>query len=278
MARIAPRSRFSVPGFAGLLGLAALTAGAPAAALDDCTPERAIVEALGQRWCASDLGPPEARGERAAALVWEAIREDYVRHQGHDASGGEIESFLETRRQLADHERADRARRLDGLDARLAGDELDAETREQLEAQRTLLRRINAMTQAVADDRRALDEVGQARFDAHQRASAEESVMQWKLDRSLYERFGGTVVYQHRNPQEPVGAYRQLVESYAEGGKIQIRDPAVRKAFWSRFKIGDTLSAWVRPPEEVDFSQPWWERAAKRLGVGTSGTPAAAER
>ncbi len=37
-------------------------------------------------------------------------------------------------------------------------------------------------------------------------------VIKWKTDKALYEKYGGTVIFQQSNPFEPVGAYRKLIE------------------------------------------------------------------
>ena len=78
----------------------------------------------------------------------------------------------------------------------------------------------------------------------------------WKIDRLLYKRYGGTVIFQQGNPREPVGAYRQLLEEAERAKVFEIYDPASRKAFWEYF-IRESEREGVSP-EEINYEKPWW--------------------
>ncbi len=86
---------------------------------------------------------------------------------------------------------------------------------------------------------------------------AEASVKQWKLDRALYEKYGGVVIFQQSNPFEPVGAYRALFEENEKSGSFTIYDQTLREEFWSYYLREHPFQV---PAAEVDFSVPWWKK------------------
>ena len=91
--------------------------------------------------------------------------------------------------------------------------------------------------------------------DAHEFARA--ILIQWKIDRELYERYGGEVVWQLTDPLTPVAAYRSFLIDLEQSKVFAIRDADLREGFWRQFETPRNL---VIPRDQVDFSTPWWER------------------
>ena len=85
----------------------------------------------------------------------------------------------------------------------------------------------------------------------------------WKVSKSLYETFGGDVVFQQSNPLTPVGAYKDLFEQYRSQGEFVIYDPVFKAAFWESVRMRYSN---VLPQENIDYSSPWWE-----AGLNASG-------
>jgi hypothetical protein len=91
------------------------------------------------------------------------------------------------------------------------------------------------------------------------RTLGREMVRRWKVDRSLYKRYGGTVIFQQANPQEPVGAYRKFLEEREKEKAFEIFDEKARERFYHYFTRDH--GSWVVPEKRVDFDTPWWLRA-----------------
>jgi hypothetical protein len=86
-------------------------------------------------------------------------------------------------------------------------------------------------------------------------AIGEQMVKGWKLDRALYQKYGGTVIFQQANPLEPVGAYRKLLEEMQEAKVFEVYDPDNRTKFWHYFVRQHPFQV---PPKDIDFEKPWW--------------------
>ncbi|GEA07123.1 hypothetical protein KUL42_18840 [Alteromonas sp. KUL42] len=84
---------------------------------------------------------------------------------------------------------------------------------------------------------------------------AKLQVLKYLTEKSLYEEFGGTVIFRQSNPQMPIDAYRTLLSQYSTQGQLTFNDSELEEAFWSSFKAP---FKYIVPAENVDFSQPWW--------------------
>ena len=83
-------------------------------------------------------------------------------------------------------------------------------------------------------------------------------VTNWKVSKALYEEYGGTVIWNQGNPQEPVGAYRALFREHEARGTVKILDAEYRQKVQQWLDTKD--SSFVIAPEKVDYSIPWWRR------------------
>lgn len=82
-------------------------------------------------------------------------------------------------------------------------------------------------------------------------------VKTYKISKYLYETYGGKVIFQQGNPQEPVGAYRKLLEEYTSQGEFKIYNPKYEQTFWEYYLRERSR---VIPKDKIDFSKPWWEK------------------
>lgn len=83
---------------------------------------------------------------------------------------------------------------------------------------------------------------------------ASNFLLSWKIDRELYNKYGGAVIFQQMNPQEPVEAYGKYFRECEARGEFVIADEQLAEAFWDYFEGPHRM---VVPPEDVDFSTPW---------------------
>jgi len=96
--------------------------------------------------------------------------------------------------------------------------------------------------------------------DTVYREAAREAVLRFKIDRSLYEEYGGRVIFQQLGP-EPIDAFREFLEERQEVGAFRILDPDLVDGFWE-YLVDDSIHSFF-PPEEAEraMSRPWWERS-----------------
>ncbi len=84
---------------------------------------------------------------------------------------------------------------------------------------------------------------------------AYKQVRHWQINKALYEKFGGTVIFKQNNPQFPVGAYEALLKDQQRTGKLKIFDDRYRAVFWEALEPPYSFEI---EPANVNFDSPWW--------------------
>jgi hypothetical protein len=88
-------------------------------------------------------------------------------------------------------------------------------------------------------------------------------IRQWKLNRALYEQYGGRVIFQQAGP-EPLDAYRRYLEERQAAGELAIHDKSLEGAFW-RYFTDDSMHDFYELGSDAEsraFTVPPWERTA----------------
>lgn len=100
-----------------------------------------------------------------------------------------------------------------------------------------------------------------AELDSMRREMGGSLIRQWKINRALYEQYGGRIIFQQLGP-EPLDAYREFLEAQRESGAFEIKDSGLAAEFW-RYFTDESMHDFMEPgsPEaERAFSTPPWER------------------
>ncbi|MEE4173663.1 MAG: META domain-containing protein [Xanthomonadales bacterium] len=118
-----------------------------------------------------------------------------------------------------------------------------------------------ALAEDLGDEAESMDDLTEderAEVKALREGMARSMIEQWKLNRALYEQYGGRVIYQQFGP-EPLDAYRQFLEERQAAGDFVFLDPDVEAAFWRYFR--DESMHDFFPPDEAKtvFATPPWE-------------------
>jgi hypothetical protein len=86
---------------------------------------------------------------------------------------------------------------------------------------------------------------------------AKRFVQSWKVNKSLYDRYGGRVIFQQAGP-EPIDAYRIFLEEQQKKGSFKIMDEELGTSFWTYF-INDRMHTFYPDKEGARFiNTPWW--------------------
>ena len=105
-----------------------------------------------------------------------------------------------------------------------------------------------------------LTEEEAAQIEELETSMATSMVRQWKINKALYEEYGGRIIYQQLGP-EPLDAYREFLKSRQAEGAFEIYDPVLADAFWSYF-MDDSRHDFMEPGSadaNKAFSTPFWE-------------------
>jgi hypothetical protein len=99
-----------------------------------------------------------------------------------------------------------------------------------------------------------------AELHAMRRDMGRAIIRQWKINKALYEQYGGRIIYQQLGP-EPLDAYRQFLEQRQAEGAFTIHDQALADRFW-RYFTDESIHDFMEPGGADDaraFATPPWE-------------------
>ena len=89
------------------------------------------------------------------------------------------------------------------------------------------------------------------------RQMARSFVKSWKINKALYEKYGGRVIFQQAGP-EPLDAYRDFLKEQEKKGAFQIRDKQYEPEFW-RYFTNDAMHTFYDKDDGTKFiNTPWW--------------------
>jgi len=188
-----------------------------------------------------------ARETRLLELIWPRIAGHYVARQGLAATPAEVEEVLAYHREFERKDRAQRARKLEELDRRLTADSLGPEERTWLEEFQATLRRL--VSYDLEQDRTPPQDREQLR------AFLALWVETWKMNRAIFERYGGVVALGEFGPS-PHGARAALIADYERQGLLEFADADLRERVHAMLQQPPSM---VVPPDRVDFT-PYWKR------------------
>lgn len=84
-------------------------------------------------------------------------------------------------------------------------------------------------------------------------------IRQWKVNRALYQQYGGRIAFQQGGP-EPLDAYRKFLDESAARGDFRITNPDLDAAFW-RYYRDESIHEFFKPgsaEEAKAFVNPPW--------------------
>jgi hypothetical protein len=88
---------------------------------------------------------------------------------------------------------------------------------------------------------------------------AEAFIKQWKINRALYQQYGGRIIFQQGGP-EPLDAYRKFLEEREAAGDFDILDASVAAPFW-RYYRDDSIHSFFEPGSAEEAKalsvEPW---------------------
>ena len=100
-------------------------------------------------------------------------------------------------------------------------------------------------------------EAAAAKLRLMRRRMASGFVRHWKINKALFEKYGGRVIFQQAGP-EPVDAYRDFLREQEKKGAFKILDKQYQAPFWRYFTNDAMHSFYSKEEGEKFINTPWW--------------------
>lgn len=242
------------------------------------TPPRVVARVFGNDIRLGDISPPERsrseakkrrsgtdykawlhdyRKKRLERRIWGEVTGRVLRERGLEPTAAEVEalvSFMAAKRlgRLSEF----RAQR-DKLERKLARSGLGPAGRKRLEEHLATVEKLIAHELEQRKWGRSIPDYAEIQRRAAERV-ARVTVRRWNVNKALYEKYGGRVIFQQAG-YEPVDAYRAMIAEIRQQNEVEILDPSFPAPFADMIEYLDIPHQYM-PKVEADkyFKKPWW--------------------
>jgi len=191
--------------------------------------------------------------EELRYLILRQLTDRYAAERGIEVGPEDIDAYVTSMARLAEKDRKQRQARREEIERRLASPTLSDAERKALSAEFDSLNQLQRdLEETAGGDAEDPEEARQAR-----RTVAGAFIRQWKINRALYQQYGGRVICQQGGP-EPLDAYRRFLEEQQKQGAFEILNKDLEAAFW-RYYVTDAIHSFHPSggEEEQAFAAPF---------------------
>jgi len=191
--------------------------------------------------------------ENLNSIIMGTLVEKYARDNGIEPTKEELDDFVRRSEEMdkQQHEQflKDRVR----LRKELSSSTLTERERKDKSSH---LESIESILKSDEEQKKHLG-LSEEQLRASGRNVAKHFVQSWKINNSLFERYGGRVIFQQAGP-EPVDAYRDFLREQERKGSFKILKKELESSFWKYF-TNDKMHTFYPNEEGAKYMQtPWW--------------------
>ncbi len=190
-----------------------------------------------------------AEKDRLNGLIFGAILEKFAKDNKIEATEEEIGAFVKKMEESKKEELAEYESDRDELKKQLKSKSLSDEERKKKES----------MLEEVESDLKSMLEAPEEAkmINADMLQIAQGFVQPWKVNKALYKKYGGRVIFQQAGV-EPLDAYLELLKAQERAGAFKIIDKKYEAGFW-RYFTNDAMHTFYTEEEGAKFiNTPWW--------------------
>jgi len=188
-------------------------------------------------------------------VILQKLTDRYAADQGIEVQPEEIAAYMVRLEQDIEQDRKEAEAQREEIVRKLRAQDLPEDERTPLAAQLATLNEFLA-----ASDGAASETLGNPKEEKAAREwIASSFIRQWKINRALYEQYGGRIVFQQGGP-EPLDAYRKFLEEQEKQGAFVILKEEFEPEFW-KYYVTDSMHSFYQAGSEEEaraFQDPWW--------------------
>jgi len=212
----------------------------------EATGTNVIAIILGKQITASE-------GSKLDGRIFGALLEQYAKENKIEPTEEELDAFvLKTEEKEKQHQikmQTDRVKLIEELESSSLSDR----DREQKASHLKTIENILKTTGEMKEKTKGMEE----QMRPMKRQMAQQFVKSWKINKALYEHYGGRVIFQQAGV-EPLDAYRDFLKEQEKNGAFEILDKQYEAGFW-RYFTNDKMHTFYNGEDGAKFiSTPWW--------------------
>jgi len=219
------------------------------------------------------LGPERLKKLQKARLG-QKIREIAAQHllakDSYTPTSKEVDSYANFLASFQARQDKDNQETVATIEQLLKTHQYADRTRKSLEQMLAIYKRSIDQSMKIAEGDRQRDEDMRKRFgedavrEMHERLKtgkrriSEHWVSNWKMNKALYEKYGGRIIFQQAGI-EPIDAYRDYLNDIRKKGDLRIVKPEFADVFDELERYLDTGHNYLSEKGDKYFNRPYWE-------------------
>lgn len=191
--------------------------------------------------------------DKLNGMIFGALLEQYAKENKIEPTEAELDAFVKKTEEMGKQQQADFEKDRKKLTQELNSPSLtEKEKKEKAERLKTI-ESILKTTKEVEEKTKGMDE----KMRTMKRNMAQHFVKTWKINKSLYEKYGGRIIFQQAGV-EPLDAYRQFLKEQEKKGVFKILNKDYEASFWKYF-VNDSMHTFYSKGDGAKFMKtPWW--------------------
>jgi hypothetical protein len=191
--------------------------------------------------------------EELRYVILKTLTDHYAKDKGISVTQDEIDAYRHHVDRVMDEDRQSQVKRREEIARALKSDGLSETERQSLAAE------LSQIDELLANLTEMDKDAGDEGAKSARQEVATAFIRQWKLNRALYQAYGGRIIFQQGGP-EPLDACRAFLEERQRAGDFEITNPELADAFWRYYRT-DSIHSFYPPgtaEEAQAFKTPWW--------------------
>jgi len=191
--------------------------------------------------------------DEVSGMIFGALLEQYATENKIEPTKAELDAFVQKTEEMKKKEEAKFVKDRVRLIKELKSMSLTEKERRDKSSQLQTLDNVLKTTKEIAEKTGGMDE----QMRTIKRNMAQHFVKTWKINKSLYEKYGGRIIFQQAGV-EPLDAYLRFLKEQEKRGAFQILNKDYEASFWKYF-TNDSMHTFYSKDDGVKLMKtPWW--------------------
>ncbi len=229
-----------------LAGGAAFAQSPPAQASE----QKVIAVVLGKKITVKDK-------DRLKGLIFGTLLEQFAKENRIEPTDEEIDTFIQKNEEIKQQQNLQFKKKREQLIAELKDPNLTQSQRKEKQQYLETLDKVLKSNRETNELTKKLTQEQEEQLRPMLRRMARQFVRRWKINKALFAKYGGRVIFQQAGV-EPLDAYRDFLQEQEKNGAFRILDPKYKAPFW-RYFTNDAMHSFYAGDDGAKFiNTPWW--------------------
>ncbi len=191
--------------------------------------------------------------DKLSGKIFNALLQQYAKENQIEPTDEELDAFVQRTEEMKKQQQAKSERDRERLKKELESASFSGRDRKAKQSQLAVIESNMNFNREMKKKTKGMEE----KMHAMKRQMAQQFVRSWKINKALYEKYGGRLIFQQAGI-EPLDAYRDFLKEQEKSGAFQIIDKQYEAGFWRYFTNDAMHRFYTKEDGAKIINTPWW--------------------